>query len=150
MRNRSAAIDQRRGVAPIRSCARPADQNRSNTTQRAGIDFSPDDASHHQRWLDDCAVLPGIGGVASRLRQWPGLTACGTSNSVRRLCGLAAGMVARRSARAAARLLEESIKRRTAGARVADRSPTAGDADLSRRAHWPDTIERAEPCPDRA
>ena len=131
-RGRGAAAGAGGGADAVRSGARAAAARAAAARARAGALAAADAAPHHHRRLvlgGACArALGALRGALSG----GGERVAGAAGAVRRLCGVAAGVVAGRGAGAAARVLEAGAGG-VAGARVADGPAAAGDGQLPRR-----------------
>ena len=89
----------------------------------------PDDrrAPHRRRRLVGEPDRREVGGTLRSVCARPSVTFAGPDDSVRRLCCMAAPVVAGRNPRATGRVLAEPTCRRTPSARIADRPAASGE-----------------------
>ena len=102
-----------------------------------------DDSSHRVRRMVDERPLSRTRGGVQRLRFSNAGAAVAAAHPVRGLHDMAAGVAARIRARAPARVLEKAVEQSASRAAAADRSPTPGGIDLSRRASSGEVVSRA-------
>src|SRR5438270_4942709 len=131
-------MDDRRSAGAFRSAARSADPGAADSITGAGVRTAADAAPYCVRRLVNGDTGAGVGNVVRGIRAWGGESSGAARDPVSGLCGVAAGVVERRAAAEAERVLAGGAGGCTGAAGVADGPAAAGAAEFCRgiRADW--------------